>query len=158
MGHSSSQENLLLHGLLSMDHSSFRKYPPTLAWGPIWAQQCGYLLWCCPLHGLQANTYSTMAISTGCKGFFAPVPGASPPSPSSLTLVFTGLFLTLFSPHSSPPYSVLLFLKYVLSEVPPAWLMGSAVSCGGSVVELAVSSMRQSLATFCRDPPAVPHY
>jgi len=56
------------------------------------------------------------------------------PHPSSLTLVFTLLFLTLFlffSPLSVHHY-FLLFLKYIFPEVPLPWLRGSAVSCDGS--------------------------
>lgn len=43
---------------------------------------------------------------------------------ASLTLVFTGMC------------DVLLFLKYILIEVPPRWLMSPAVSCSGPFVEL----------------------
>lgn len=59
----------------------------------------------CPLHWLQGNICSSVVSSTGCKGISALVPRApsSPPPPSSLTLIFTGLYLTLIflSPHNA---------------------------------------------------------
>lgn len=45
-------------------------------------------------------------------------------SSSSLTLMFTGMC------------DVLLFLKYILIQVPPPWLTSPAVSCSGPIVEL----------------------
>lgn len=42
---------------------------------------------------------------------------------------------TFFVP---PVYCFLPFLSYVFLGMPPAWLMGSTVSCGTSIVELAV--------------------
>lgn len=46
---------------------------------------------------------STMVFPLGCLGISAPLPGAPPPPPSSLALVFASLFLTItFSPfHTS---------------------------------------------------------
>lgn len=83
--------------------------------------------------------------STGCRGISVLAPGAPSPSPSSLTLVFAGLFLLLFLAHC--PCSILPFLKYVFIEAPPALLMGSAVSCGGSItgLERALPSTGQTM-------------
>lgn len=84
---------------------------------PLWALPREYLLYHSILHRVQGSFSSTMVLSTdyreipaplwflfmGCRGISALVPGAAPPFPSSLTLVFTGLFLTLIFP---PPLSV----------------------------------------------------
>ena len=80
-------------------------------------------------------------ISMGCRGnLSAPAPGAPPLLPSSLTLVSAELFLShlltplchcnCYSPETSFP-----FLKYVILEVLPLWLMGSALASSGSVLE-----------------------
>lgn len=123
--------NLLHHGL-SKDQRSFRKYPPALARDPPQAAT-----WICAL-----TRSSPQAV---------PAPLSSPPrpteeylpryseallSPSSppLPLVLTRLFLILY---------FFFFLLcpcrtsalYVITEVPPSWLMGSAVSHKGSIVK-----------------------
>lgn len=85
-----------------------------------------YLFHHAPLHKLQRNLCSS-ASST------------SSSSSSSLTLSVHRAVPHTF-PHFSLPHSVLLFLKYVFPELPPAWLMGLSVSCDRSVMEPAVSS------------------
>lgn len=84
------------------------------------------------LHGLQGDNLHYHGLSMGCRGVSAPVPGAPLPPPS-LTLVFLGLFLTVFSSLLSLLCGILPFLKCVFPEAPPAWLMSSAVSHGGSI-------------------------
>jgi len=126
---------------------------PATEWAPLHGLQLpsGHLLHHGVLHGLQVDIRSTMPSvgcgrTTCCTMFFttgsgrisAPVPGVSPP-PSSLTLVSEGLFLLHFS-HSSPTAAVQHFspfLKYVITEVPPASLMASAFASDESLLELA---------------------
>uniref|UniRef100_A0A8B9RQG0 Amidophosphoribosyltransferase n=1 Tax=Accipiter nisus TaxID=211598 RepID=A0A8B9RQG0_9AVES len=43
--------------------------------------------------GCRGTACLTRVFTTGCRGIFAPAPGASPPPPSALTLVSAGLFL-----------------------------------------------------------------
>ena len=53
----------------------------------------------------------------------------------------------------------LAFLKYVFTEVPPGWLMGSAASCGGSVAELVATCCvehRAASGLFSQSPPPKP--
>lgn len=47
-------------------------------------------------HGLQGNIFSIVVSPTSCMEISAPVPAAPPPSPSSMTVLFAGLFFTLF--------------------------------------------------------------
>lgn len=51
---------------------------------------------------------------------------------------------TFFVP---PVYCFLPFLSYVFLGMPPTWLMGSTVSCGTSIVELAMSCTGQPLTS-----------
>lgn len=81
---------------------------------------CGYLPHCGLFHELQGNTYSW------CLEHLL--------LPSSTTLVLTLLFLTLFSLTSHIAMQCFT-LKHTFTEVPLALLMGSIVSCGGSIVE-----------------------
>lgn len=92
----------------------------------------GYLLQCGPLHRLEGNLSSTMVSSTGWRGIPDLTPRELPSFPSSLTLVFAGLFLAHFFPSS--PYCHVMFCPAlnVFPKVTPAWLMGIAVSCSGS--------------------------
>lgn len=54
--------------------------------------------------------------------------------PPFQALVSAGLFLSRFSPLSQMLCSIFLpCVKYVATEVPPSWLVGSVVPCGGSV-------------------------
>jgi len=67
-------------------------------------------------------------------------PGAPPPPPSSLILVSAELFLSHhFTPLSwlLPFRSFLPFLKYVITEVLPPLLIGSALASGESISESA---------------------
>lgn len=66
--------------------------------------------------------------------------GAPPPFPSFVILVFKGLFLTHFFPHSCLSqllHSSLPFLKHTLPEAPAAWWKSSLVPCSGAVLQLA---------------------
>jgi len=115
--------NLVQHGL-SMDHSSFREDQSTPVWGPPWAAE-----------SISALVWS----STISREIPAPVPGAPPLSPSSLTLVLPLFFLsnvfTLLLCLSDVfcAWCLLHFLNYVFPEASSSWLQGSAVPCGGSV-------------------------
>lgn len=60
---------------------------------PSW-KRCGHLLLLAPLHELQGNSCSSVVSSSSCRGISA---SDLPPPASSLTLVFTGLFLMFFS-------------------------------------------------------------
>lgn len=76
------------------------------------------------------NICFIMVLSGGCRGISASVPRAPSLPPSSLTLVFAGLFPTHFS-HSSlstASQHYLPFLKYMFSEALHPWLRCSAVS------------------------------
>jgi len=82
----------------------------------------------------------TMVFSIGCRGSSAPVPGAPPPPLSALSLVSAELFL----PHSltllfplQVRRSFFPLLQYVITEVLPSSLMGSALASSWSVLELA---------------------
>lgn len=60
------------------------------------------------------------------------------------------------------PCSILPFLKNAFPEVPPAWLKGSTLACGRSLLELGVSSTGQpgpllTEATLQHLPPAPGH-
>ena len=116
--------NLLQHGL-SSSHHSLRKYPTSPVLGP--PQTAGIV-------------FFTVVFSTGCRRLSALQPGAPLLPPSSPTLVFAGLFLTLLSPLSSPTLAVVSFLKYAVTEVPPASLMSLVLAGGGSILEPAGTS------------------
>lgn len=87
----------------------------------------GLLLW---WQSFSGNTCSTMVSCVDCGRMSPLVPGA-PPLPPSLTLVFTELFIRLFSPqYSLCLCSLFLFLTYTFTEALPAWLMEPAgISC-----------------------------
>ena len=89
----------------------------------------------------------TRVFTRGCRGISALAPGASAPHHSSLILVSAGLFLL----HVLTSSLRLLFLsqqlffliKYVITEVLPLSLIGSALAGGGSVSEPAsIGSVR----------------
>ena len=123
-GLQSFEINLLQHGL-SSSHLSLRKYPMSPVLGP--PQTAGII-------------FFTVVFSMGCRRLSALAPGVPPLPPSSPTLVFAGLFLTLFFPLSSPAQAVVSFLKYAVTEVPPASLMGLVLAGGGSILEPAGTS------------------
>lgn len=81
-----------------------------------------------------------------CHGIFSSsdlsVPSVLSHSFDSLLLYLSGIFCAL--------------LKYVSSEVPWASMMGSAVSCSGSIVKPAMSGMRQVLASSHGGFPSSP--
>ena len=54
-------------------------------------------------------------------------------APSPSTLAFPLVFRTLLFPSPLSLWCFLPFLKYVLLEAPPVWVVGSAVSCGGCI-------------------------
>lgn len=84
--------------------------------------------------------------------------GAPPPP---LTLLFLPLLLlTISFPPGLPHWC---FLKYVIIEVPPAFLVGLAVSCGGSILEPAGTACvwdRAAPNLLPERPPlqTTPHY
>lgn len=134
--------------VLLLQHRSFPR-----AAVPQWFSQekptcasAGLFSGCCV--GLCLNMVSPMR----CKSTPGLIPREPPPSFSHAgthTAVFS-LFLPLLL---TLPWSVLPPLKYVFTEVPPAWLMGSVVSYGGSAVEPAVLGTGQSLIFSCRGHP-----
>ena len=88
-----------------------------------------------------------------------------PPPPLALVLPLLcpsdSLLLSLFDPSLRlPPSSLsgmLPFLKYVFPEAPLAWLMGSVVSCGGSVGAAHVQH-GAAPGLFSQKPPCRPSY
>lgn len=111
------------------------------------------------LQSIQGSTGSGVGLSKGCSPFKAytcssmGTPWATvslgicllhhgaPPAPLTLLLP---LFVTPLFP--SPLWHFLPFLKYVFTEVSTTWLMGLAVSCSGSVAEIAGTSCVQQRA------------
>jgi len=91
------------------------------------------------LHGLQGQNLPHHGLLHGLRG--NPAPGALPPPPSSLTLVSAVLvlprILTRLLSCKMPLCSFSPLLKYVITEVLPLSLMGSALASGGSVLEPA---------------------
>ena len=79
-------ENLLLHGLLSTDHSSCKESAPV--WPLHRLQLPSGHVTCCGVGssmGCRGTTCITIVFFRGCRGISALAPGAPPP-PSSLTL------------------------------------------------------------------------
>lgn len=117
-GLQSFRKILLQHGLFT-DHNSFRNYPTALAWGPPWSSVwISAQVWFSPhaavkyllwhLEHCLSLSFSDLDVPTAVSHFFlAPLP------------------FWYFC------------LKYVFAEVLQSWLMDSAVSCGGSIVEAA---------------------
>lgn len=138
---------LLLHGLLSMHHSS------CLQPAPVWAlqglQHFQGISTCCSMgssEGCSADVCSGMVLSMDYWQIPAPpwfssgattptisaaAPWALLPSPSSMTLVTAWLCLTILSPLTplSAEQCFLLFLKYVSAKVPSGWVRGSTLPC-----------------------------
>ena len=111
--------------------------------------------------GYSVDSCSSM-VSTSCRGTSALASGAASPPPF-LTMVSAVLFLTRFFPHLS--FSQLLcrvlpFLKYLIAEMLPASLTGSALPSGGSVLEpTGTGSVRHGGSfwhLFIADTPAAP--
>jgi len=129
----------------------FRSHPPAAAWGP--SQAAGWissLVWCSV--GYRGTTCITMVYSRGCRGISAP------PLPSSLTLVSARLFISHFSFPAAVAQRFLPFLEYVIVEMPPSWLLGSAVPCGETIGAGWNSCVwhRAALASSHRNHPAAP--
>lgn len=117
-GLQSFRKNLLQHGL-SMGHNSFRKYPTALAWGPTWiAVWISALVWS---SSHAAGKYLLWQLK-----YFLYLSFSDLDVPTAVSSSF---------PHFSAFLIFLHFLKYVFTEMPPAWLVGSAVFCGGSIME-----------------------
>ena len=102
----------------------------------------------------------TLVFSMGYRGIYAPVPGAPPPSPSSLALVSAELFLS----HRFTPLTcrkccyagVFFLLKYIIPEVLPSLLMGLALASSGSILEPAGTGSirhRGSFSQLLTEPP-----
>jgi len=144
MGSRVQPANLLWRGFLSMGMGSlwaeapFRASPPAAGWGPPWATVLiSALPW--PSMSCSGTICSTFVFSTGCREISPVAPGETPP-PSSPTLVSAGLLLShrltpLFGCSSADCFFPLL--NYVIPEVLPLSLMGSALASGGSVLEPA---------------------
>lgn len=94
----------------------------------------GSSLWAAVLQNKPSPLWSSPCAT----GEAALVSGAPSSPPSSLTLVFMGLFLTFFFFFlcSSLCDVFCPFLNIFSPEVPPALLMGSAVPCGESVEDI----------------------
>lgn len=121
--------------------------------------QCGCLLQHGLLIGCRGNICSTTVCSTDCRGISAlPLEHLLPllPRPSCSQCCFSLVFLTpLFVWHFCPSF------KYFFTEVPPALLMGSIVSCGRSAEELAGTDCVQHGATpglLPQRPALQPHH
>lgn len=89
---------------------------------------CGLYMGCSPPRKKLLQHGSPM----GCRGLSAPVASPSPPSFSGLGIC-RAVAHSVFPSSSSACPSLLHFLKYAFPKVPPSWLRGSAVPCGGSV-------------------------
>lgn len=85
-------------------------------------------LWAAVLQHISAC--STMVLSVLQRSLCSGTWSTSCP-PASLTSLSQGCFSHIFT-HSSLPCRILPFLKYVFPEVPPWWLRGSAMPCGGA--------------------------
>lgn len=98
-------------------------YSPALMWDC--PQAAGkYPLYHGPFHQWQANLCSS-PWGTSSLSFF-----------SDLSVCRIASHTFFLSPHCL--CDILFFLKYVFPKVPSAWLMLSAMSCGVSVLDLAV--------------------
>lgn len=127
-GHSSCQNQLWRR--LSIAHSSWREHPPAPIWDSSW-NQCGYVL----RHGLPCLLWCLEHIL--------------------LTLFLwrwclKGCFYTLSISYALFYCAVLPFLKHDFKEVDQLSLIGSSVFCGGTTVEVSVSSTGQSLKFWVR--------
>lgn len=81
--------------------------------------QCGFLLQCGPLHELQGNIFSAMEHLLLLLRFWCSLCCPS----------------VIFFPSPLPVWCFLTFFTYVFAELLHTPLMGSAVSCNGSVAE-----------------------
>lgn len=81
-----------------------------------------------------------MVFTMGYKGISSLVPGAPPRPLPSLTFVPAEMFLSHFS-HASLTQLLhgvfLTFIKYVITDLPPELLIGSALVNGGFILEIA---------------------
>lgn len=91
--------------LLSSESSKL--YPLKVCWDRLWCVDLGWMrvptlllgghphapVWISALQWISMGSRVTVCPTLGCRGNSAPVPEASPPSPSSLTSVSAGLFL-----------------------------------------------------------------
>lgn len=119
----------LLQCRLFTSHSSFQAYPTAPVWGS--SQAAGEFL--LP-RGPAQITFVTRSFTTLYREIFALVPGGPPPPPSSLNLV--PLELSHIFSHLPPSCAAdLPFLKYVVIEVLPTSLVGSALANRGSTLK-----------------------
>lgn len=88
-----------------------------------------------PFHWLQENTCSTIISSMGCRGVSALMleSASSPSSPFSAHDVCK--ISQTFFPLTPLCLCSAFALSYVITEMSLSWLMGSAVSCSGYIVE-----------------------
>lgn len=137
--------------------ASFRASSSAVARDAPWAAVWIYApLW--TSMGYRWATCISMVFSRGWRGISAPAHGAPSAPPYSLNLVSAGLFLPhdCHSSLTAAGQHFFSFLKYVITESPPSWLMGSAVPCGGplKLVKFAVVQHRAAPASPHRGCPA----
>lgn len=140
-------KTLLQHGL------SMGSQPP-LGFQLLWLGVLHRLL-----HGLKGHSCPTMAFTTGCRGIPALahwLPCLTP----SLTLVSAGLLLSYSHSSFLAAVAQLLFPfpKFVIPEVPPPSLRGSALISSGSVLGCSVwnwlhQAQQKLLASSLRRQP-----
>lgn len=112
--HLSSAPVCALHGLHFL-----QEYPAASACGPPWTA-----VWIsAPTWSLPWTAQGTSALASW-----------STPSSSELGVPFA-VSHSFCSPPPRPVYCFLTFPKYISAEVPSSWLMGSAVPCGGSILD-----------------------
>lgn len=95
-----------------------------------------------PSRGCRGSAPSPWAASQNFRGISSLEPAAAPSSPPALPWMFAVLFLP-HSPSSLPPSVVQYlyhFLKYVITEVLPVFLKGSALASHRSIMELGEAS------------------
>ena len=154
-------ENLLLHGLLSTSCTSCQKPAPVwalhglqLPWEHI------RLLWHGVLHRLQRDNLLHLGLLHGVKGLLCSGAWSTTPTPSLLTLVTAGLFLSLvtFLSLTTPTQHFLPFLKYVITQALQMLLTGSAFGSSPfwSQLEPALSNMGTCPGIFSRRPQLQP--
>jgi len=130
-------------GLLSV-HNTFSPSPssthssPTPVWDfPTGCSPSGQTCSSVALQRLQFPSGNTWLLQCGVlhrlQGISVLVPGAPPPSLSSLILLSARLFFLQFFQLLSLLHGIFYRIWHMLSQRPPSWLRDSAVPCGGSV-------------------------
>lgn len=111
-----------------MGHSSFRKHPHAVVWGPP-----GTVGWISA--PAQSSPWTAGHLLLRC-GLLQGLQGSVCSGTCYILLLFQlspqGCFSHIF-PHSSLPGSILPFFKYIFLKAPSPWLQGSAMPCGGAI-------------------------